>query len=129
MSNSVLRDELNNIKQDSHSSMKLICNCKEIKLNLIKFQNLSEFEKEKCIPEDDIQVHSWMSCTETSDKLQDIYFCLKYQSEQFLDIDKGNLLTPNQRRKYAEKATLSFWRAIGGNSDEIDDSSDTDVET
>ncbi|XP_052828098.1 alpha- and gamma-adaptin-binding protein p34-like isoform X2 [Octopus bimaculoides] len=42
---------------------------------------------------------------------------------------KGNLLTPNQRRKYAEKATLSFWRAIGGNSDEIDDSSDTDVET
>ncbi|GAB1606179.1 uncharacterized protein LOC115230905 [Argonauta hians] len=41
---------------------------------------------------------------------------------------KASQLSPNQRKKFAEKTTMSFWRAIGGDMDEIDcDSSDSET--
>ncbi|XP_059161529.1 alpha- and gamma-adaptin-binding protein p34-like [Physella acuta] len=34
--------------------------------------------------------------------------------------DKAENLTPEERRKYAEKVAVSFWKAIGGDEDEIE---------
>ncbi|RUS81543.1 hypothetical protein EGW08_010713 [Elysia chlorotica] len=35
--------------------------------------------------------------------------------------DRAENLTPDERKKYAEKVALSFWNAIGGDEDEIGD--------
>ncbi|KAJ8029365.1 Alpha- and gamma-adaptin-binding protein p34 [Holothuria leucospilota] len=40
--------------------------------------------------------------------------------------EKANSLPPEERKKYAEKVVVSFWKAIGGDEDEIDGLSDDD---
>ncbi|CAE1159903.1 AAGAB [Acanthosepion pharaonis] len=43
--------------------------------------------------------------------------------------EKAQYLPHNQRKQYAEKMAVSFWKAIGGDADEIDGLSDTDEES
>ncbi|XP_064619514.1 alpha- and gamma-adaptin-binding protein p34-like [Lineus longissimus] len=40
--------------------------------------------------------------------------------------DKAETLPPDERKAYAEKVAISFWKAIGGNEDEIGGLSDSD---
>ncbi|KAL5005330.1 hypothetical protein ScPMuIL_018786 [Solemya velum] len=42
--------------------------------------------------------------------------------------DEALILPPDERKKYAEKVVVSFWKAMGGDEDEIADLDDSDVE-
>lgn len=54
----------------------------------------------------------------------DSSFPFNFQSSSLTE--KANSLPPEERKKYAEKVVVSFWKAIGGDEDEIDGLSDDD---
>ncbi len=43
-------------------------------------------------------------------------------------LEQAERLPPDQRKRYAEKVAMSFWRAIGGDEDEIDGLSDSSAD-
>ena len=42
--------------------------------------------------------------------------------------EKADCLPPSERKAYAEQVAISFWKAIGGDEDEIGGLMDSDVE-